>query len=297
MAKVRVEAGLDGSGFRTGLQKLSADAERFSHDLNRKFSLSRTLGKVLEGVGIGSGLALAQTAAEKIAGFWKDAADEAERLEQSSQKELEHVRKRIALRQTPTQQLETAKKELRDAQKTEAAAREKKSGWKSDQLGWFAFLDPRKEEMVQSKEDKVAITEAEQARRDAEDKVDALQKQVDEINAKNDKAFFESAYADDRARAEAQGLDYNEFLHTAVPKKKPAPEKPKEENLASYRENISASSLAAIGGGGNVNAIGPVSPVVAELKTQTAVLQRMLVILGGGGSSQFQANKHFDIQR
>lgn len=281
MAKVVIEAGLDASGFKTGLQKLSAEGEKFAEDLNRHFSPARFAGSVLHGIGLGSGFAVAEKAASMVAKYWSDAAEAAKTIEDSSAETLAHIQRMILISH-PEQELSITEKNLKAAKTAQAAADAKTSATvftMGPAGGHF--------EKQRSPEDEKESAEAKKKVETLEEKVSQLQ-----VAAKNkEKLAAEkwTAALDEQGKkdAEANGMDWDSFNKYAVPRKK-APEKPAalDKKANDYRENISADTLAAIGGGGNVNGIGPVNPVIAELKTQTAVLQRMLVILGGGGTAR-----------
>lgn len=287
-AKVEVDVGLNASGFKTGLQHVSAQAEKFSGDLNRKFSAGKIFGSVLTGIGLGSGFALVQTAVEKIAGFWKDAADSAKVLEASSAETLAHIQ-RMVLIDHPEQELGISRKNLKAAQEEQAAADSKQSGW-----NFYIGATGPGFERNRTPEDERDSADAKKKVEALEEKIKLLEKQRKDREDKSTTDWRTSLDDEGKKAAEAKGMDWDDFHKMAVPRKKvaePAKTLEPDKKANDFRENIAADSLASIGGGGNVNATGPVSPVVAELKTQTAVLQKMLVVLGGGGTNQFMLRR------
>jgi hypothetical protein len=282
MAKVVIQAGLDASGFHTGLQRLSAEGERFSSELNRKFSSSRIFGSILSGIGIGTGFALAQQAAEKIAGYWQDAADDAERLEKSTEDNLKTTRALIALNQTPQQRIDSMEKELRAAMVDFSTSQTQKTGIALLQP-WLANSSDNMLSPVRTKKDKEATAAAEQ-------KVNALTVQL--AAAKKEESANRTAKgvaagakalemhdqiaADKTDQVEKALEEFFKPLDAKSASMGGHPDQPITERInGNFRENISADSLAAIGGGGNVNAIGPINPLLAEAKRTNTLLAQI----------------------
>lgn len=100
-------------------QKTAADINgqmtQLQRNLSRKFSASDIGKDVLRGFGIGSGFALAQTAAEALTDHYKKQADFARLIEERTARNLEHTKAMIALGQSPEQRVGQAGKDRESA--------------------------------------------------------------------------------------------------------------------------------------------------------------------------------------
>jgi hypothetical protein len=88
------------------------EADRMVNTLKRKFSAADIGKDLMRGLGIGSGFALAQQAAEIIAASYKEAADAAKTIEEATRASLDYTKQLIKMRQAPDQRLADAKREL-----------------------------------------------------------------------------------------------------------------------------------------------------------------------------------------
>lgn len=82
--------------------------ERSWASIQKKFTAGDMGKQMLGALGIGSGIALAQQAAQLIASHWEQAARAAERIEQLTARQLANTKAAIRERQTTEQQLDTA---------------------------------------------------------------------------------------------------------------------------------------------------------------------------------------------
>jgi hypothetical protein len=127
----RAQAGVAG-----GVSKIDRELGQLQRSLGRKFTVSDIGKDIVKGLGIGSGFALAEQAAELLVSHWRNAAEEAKAVEQSTARQLAIVEKIIAARQSPEQQAATAWKKERAAMRefqdlqTEAA-----TGWSTKLSG------------------------------------------------------------------------------------------------------------------------------------------------------------------
>lgn len=97
--------------------RIGDEVDRLKMNLAKKFSVS-DLGKgLMQGLGIGSGLAVAQTAANMIVSHWEEAAKSAQRVEAATERQLKATRELIALRQNPQEQLDTLDRDIAKLQR------------------------------------------------------------------------------------------------------------------------------------------------------------------------------------
>lgn len=90
---------------------ISASIDKLQGDVRKKFSVGQIGTSVLSGLGIGSGFAIAEKAAEQVLNYFKQAAEAAQRIEESSTRALNAFRERIQLNQTDEQKLQAATRE------------------------------------------------------------------------------------------------------------------------------------------------------------------------------------------
>lgn len=91
--------------------KIEGQMGELQRNIAKKFSASDIGKDILRGLGIGSGFALAQTAAETLVDTYRQQAEYMREIEQRTAKQLEYTKQLIGLRQTDEQRLETAKRE------------------------------------------------------------------------------------------------------------------------------------------------------------------------------------------
>lgn len=105
---------------------IDAEVSKLTKNIKKKFSASDVGKDLLRGFGIGSGFAVAQMAAEKIAGFWREAAENAKSIEASSEVALQATLKGLDARKNEAQKLEAAiKEQARLTRELEAAQKPK----------------------------------------------------------------------------------------------------------------------------------------------------------------------------
>lgn len=129
--------------------------------LAKKFSLGDVGKDVLKGLGIGSGFAAAEQAAQMIVSYWKDAAEAAKSIEESTAKQLAMTLKMISGRQTPEQQLATMEAERDRLEKRLAEANRPKveSVTSVDLLGRVTSRNLPRNETAQEVKDRQALSD------------------------------------------------------------------------------------------------------------------------------------------
>jgi hypothetical protein len=108
---------------RRSAARIDAEVDRLARNVKRKFSAGDIGKDVLRGLGIGSGFAVAQQAAEVISNYWRESAESAKSIEASTQRALNATLAMIKARQSPEQQLTTLRKQYAAAEAELAAAR------------------------------------------------------------------------------------------------------------------------------------------------------------------------------
>jgi len=168
MAGIKVNVSANTSEFQRGLDRLSAQTDRFKMAMAKRFGLA-DIGKGLaQGLGIGS----VQQIAQLISGFFERAAKAAKEMEASTGRMLDMTLRAIALRSGPQQQIANLRKQARGMD-TEIAMQQ---GHISDLKGnplTFA---------TQSGKD--ALTEAENTLTSMREKQAELLYQADALNVK-----------------------------------------------------------------------------------------------------------------
>lgn len=91
---------------------IDREVDHLTKNLQRKFSLGDTGRDLLRGLGIGSGFQVAQMAAEKISDYWREAAESAKAIEESSAASLKLVLATIAAHRTDEQNLAQMQKDM-----------------------------------------------------------------------------------------------------------------------------------------------------------------------------------------
>lgn len=101
------------AGVSRGARELAENLERSDGLISKirsKFSAGSILTSVLSGVGIGSGFAIAEKAADLIASHWRKASEAAQRIAEFSDRQLDATLKIIRLRETDEQRLAKAQR-------------------------------------------------------------------------------------------------------------------------------------------------------------------------------------------
>ena len=92
-------------------QSITAQVDKISTYVEKRFSGTYFARSILSGLGIGTGFALAQKASELISKYWQEAADAAQKIEASTAAQLASTLSLIRARQTDAQQLITLQKQ------------------------------------------------------------------------------------------------------------------------------------------------------------------------------------------
>lgn len=100
---------------------IDREVDQLTKSMKRKFSASDIGKDLLKGLGIGSGFAAAQQAAEIISGYWREAAEAAQAVAASTDRQLAATLQLIRLRQNDDQALAAMLKEQARLQKELAA--------------------------------------------------------------------------------------------------------------------------------------------------------------------------------
>lgn len=98
---------------RRRVATMTASVDKLQKDIKTKFSSGQIGSSILSGLGLGTGFAVAQKAAEVIASYWQKAAESAQKIEASSTRAADAFEKRMALRRTPEQELALLEKGLK----------------------------------------------------------------------------------------------------------------------------------------------------------------------------------------
>lgn len=108
---------------RRSAANIDREVGNLQKSLSKKFALGDIGKDVLRGFGIGSGFAVAQTAADMLVKHFADAAESAKAIEESTAAALAHTKAMIAFRQTDAQQAVAVEKEMADIWKRLEEAR------------------------------------------------------------------------------------------------------------------------------------------------------------------------------
>jgi hypothetical protein len=88
-----------------GFNQLNTSINRLGTDLKKKLALPDISKSVLGGLGLGSGFAVAQKAAEQITGFWQRAAESAQKIASYSDRQLAATERLLRRRRTDEQEI------------------------------------------------------------------------------------------------------------------------------------------------------------------------------------------------
>lgn len=102
--------------------KIEGRMSQLQREVARKFTASDIGKDLLRGLGIGSGFQAAEMISARVIDYYRDQAEFAKAIEESTARTLESTRRMIALRQSPEEQLATAEREFaRTGRELEAA--------------------------------------------------------------------------------------------------------------------------------------------------------------------------------
>lgn len=99
---------------------MNKEWEQFKRKMGRTFGAADIGKSILSGLGIGSGFALAQQAMEQLSGHFKAAAEAAEDMAKSTERQLELTKQLISLRRTDAQNLDQMKRDMAELDKKRA---------------------------------------------------------------------------------------------------------------------------------------------------------------------------------
>lgn len=112
---IKLTSAADDSGFRKiqasgeelgrKINGLGTQWDTFTKNISKKFTGSDIAKQFVGGLGIGSGMAIAEKAAGMIAEYWKSAAESAERVAAMTDRQLKAVEASLKLRRTDEQEL------------------------------------------------------------------------------------------------------------------------------------------------------------------------------------------------
>lgn len=97
---------------RRSAGRIDAEVTKLERNIKKKFSGSEFAKGVLGGLGIGSGFAAAQTAFQQVSDYYREQAEFAKAIEESTAKQLDYTKQIIALRQTDAQKQTALEKEF-----------------------------------------------------------------------------------------------------------------------------------------------------------------------------------------
>jgi hypothetical protein len=162
MAKITARFGADITEVEKAtatITRRSREAEGAFAQIGKKFTGGRILESVLGGVGLGSGFAIAQKAAELISSHWEKAANAAKEIADSSSRATEAVIARIRINETSEQKLARLQREtdsLRAGADRLSADRVFRASWSQDET---VTIPASTEDLVKAAE---MVAEAEQ---------------------------------------------------------------------------------------------------------------------------------------
>ena len=166
MAGIKVDVNADTTGFQRGLDRLSAQADKFKQTVGRKFGLVDVGKGLLQGLGIGS----VQQVAQLVTGFYERAAQSAKALEESTGRMLDMTLRAISLRNSPGQNADNLRGQAAGMNTEIGIQQGTLRDLKSNPLNWVTDAG------------RAAITDAEKALADMQEKQARLLYQADEID-------------------------------------------------------------------------------------------------------------------
>jgi hypothetical protein len=217
---------------RRSAASIDAEVGRLTKSIKKKFSASDVGKDLLKGFGIGSGFAVAQQAAEVIAGFWERAANAAKAIEESSQKAMDATLKGLNLRQNEEQRLAALRKDF--ARKGDEIEASKNAGTITLKAGRSGTTTIRRD-LSSDEQEKVHALAAEYAQLGLA--VDEAQKKIDDA-ARERSAKLADSDAERRSKALEAGLKREEEAFDALIKKT------REGNEESAKARKEAEELA-----------------------------------------------------
>lgn len=201
--------------------------------LEHKFSARHFGYDILQGLGIGSGMAVAEKISEKIVDHYKEAAEAAKSISDSIERQLEATRRLIALNQTQPQQLGTLQAQMADMEKQRAellgrhTTQEFKGGIGLDA---FTLVDSKRFFREANDEEKKQAAELAAKMEELGIKIREMQIKIAEANKKAadaqalltqkgvDYAAVKEITADQEAAAAGELAKFNEELNTSAEK-------------------------------------------------------------------------------
>jgi hypothetical protein len=237
---------------------MDKEVDKFAKNFKRKFSLGEVGKDVLRGLGIGSGFAVAQQAAQFIADQWKEAAQRAQEIEAISGRIAASVVSRMDARKTDEQLLTSLlERQAALVQQIDAAGKgrtatttytDREGNVKTVTANFAPTSEDRlrqqqlaeQVEQLEAKIQEVRNKAAEQKVREAETGY-ALVERLDRENADALRATAQGL-ADDRRRIAEEELRYTIELHQAEMQATEA----RDKRLAEFTETRMKAVHAAI---------------------------------------------------
>jgi hypothetical protein len=93
------------------MSRMGVELDKFQNNLKKKFSLGDIGKNLMQGLGIGSAMQIAEKSAELIASYWKEAAESSERIASASERSTKAVLEMIRRRETPNMTLARLQRE------------------------------------------------------------------------------------------------------------------------------------------------------------------------------------------
>lgn len=168
MAGIKVNVSANTSEFQRGLDRLSAQTDRFKMAMAKRFGLADVGKGLAQGLGIGS----VQQIASLITGFWERAAKAAKEMEGSTGRILDMTLRAIALRNGPQQQIADMRKQASGMDSEIAAQQGHIANLRGDPLTYVTA------------EGRDALSEAENTLQSMKEKQAELLYQADALNQK-----------------------------------------------------------------------------------------------------------------
>lgn len=102
-------------------QQMDREVDSLTRGLKKKFSAADIGKDIMKGLGIGSGFALAETAANKVVDYYREQAEYAKQIEESTKRQLDYTLQLLGLRQTDAQKVQALQKQIAGVEREQAA--------------------------------------------------------------------------------------------------------------------------------------------------------------------------------
>lgn len=189
---------------------ISKEVDRMTKDVKRKFDGAKLGGQLLQGLGIGSGFAVAQKGAEMIAGYWERAAEAAGKVAEASDRQFKATQQLLRMRRTDEQELDKLTKDQERRQRELADINRPKTEKRIRMNGAFGVSE-QIVQLPQTDAERVRAAELAAEIQESAVEIEQLRMSIEakraQENAKNSAAELKSAEEITRANeaaAEAQ---------------------------------------------------------------------------------------------